>query len=171
MHEKLKINKQVIASIITSLPEGMHFLALNFLYLFIYFGLLKTVSVAQFVQRRAIRFLMETRIFWDVRFFRWVSSSRRFDRRSNGQGVKDSSWTPELLCGRRRRHHVISSNTASLPVRPESSVTPLKIRRKDMVISERLRSDSGRCGRNKSWPDERQEYYSDTLLEGIKTTK
>ena len=149
----------------------MHFLRSIFcMYLFTS-GLLKTVSVAQFVQWRATRCLMESRIFWDARFCRWVSSSRRFDRGNSGQGVQDSSWIPELLDGRRRRHDVLSSNTASIRVRPESSVTPLWIWRRDMVISERLRSDSSRCGGNKSRPDERQEYYSDTFLEGIKTTK
>ena len=173
MHEKVKINTVIgycqYHHIVTR-TDAFFWRWIFCIYL-LTFGLLKTVSAAQFVQRRAIRCLTESRTFWDVTFCRWVISSRLFDRRNNGQGVQDSSWTAELLDSRRRRHHVLSSNTVSLPARPESSVTPLRLWRKDMVISEWLRSDSSRCGRNKSWPDERQEYYSDTLLEGITTTK
>jgi hypothetical protein len=56
----------------------------------------------------------------------------------------------ELLDRTRRRHYVPSSDIVSHPERPESSVTSLQKRRKDIVISERPVSESSRCRRNKS---------------------
>jgi hypothetical protein len=90
MHENLNISKAGYHHIVTRREE---FMALNSLCLRI-LGLLMTVSVAQSVKRRVIRCLMESLIFWNVTFCRWVSSSRRFEGRNDGKGVQFSSWTP-----------------------------------------------------------------------------